>query len=89
MIYVDAISFIQGRLAYVPQEAWLQNSSLQYNIIFGHHLNTWRYAEVLDACALGPDLDLLPDREHTEIGEKVRVPELRFIQPNDAVLVIL
>ena len=71
--------FIQGRLAYVPQEAWLQNTTLRKNIIFGHRLNTWRYDEVLDACALGLDLDLLPDGEHTEIGEKVLVSKLTVV----------
>lgn len=31
-----------------------------------------RYQKVLDSCALGPDLELLPGRDMTEIGEKVR-----------------
>ena len=30
-----------------------------------------KYNEVLDACALRPDLDILPAGDMTEIGEKV------------------
>ena len=82
-IYGITPFLIQGSFAYVPQEAWLQNTTLRNNIIFGHRLNTWRYNEVLDACALGPDLHLLPHGEHTEIGEKVSVPKLRFILKAD------
>ena len=29
-----------------------------------------RYHEVLEACALGPDIDILPAGDFTEIGEK-------------------
>uniref|UniRef100_A0A8C3Y5K2 ABC-type glutathione-S-conjugate transporter n=1 Tax=Catharus ustulatus TaxID=91951 RepID=A0A8C3Y5K2_CATUS len=42
---------IQGSLAYVPQQAWIQN-------------------QVIKACALLPDLKLLPAGDQTEIGEK-------------------
>ena len=31
-----------------------------------------RYGKTLDACALGPDLDILPGRDMVEIGEKVQ-----------------
>uniref|UniRef100_A0A8C3V1K3 ABC-type glutathione-S-conjugate transporter n=1 Tax=Catharus ustulatus TaxID=91951 RepID=A0A8C3V1K3_CATUS len=46
---------IQGSLAYVPQQAWIQND---------------RYQQVIKACALLPDLKLLPAGDQTEIGEK-------------------
>lgn len=61
----------QGSVAYVPQQAWIQNATVQDNITFGHEkLKTW-YHRVLEACALLPDLDILPAGDATEIGEKV------------------
>ncbi|KAL4641040.1 canalicular multispecific organic anion transporter 1 [Arapaima gigas] len=61
---------IQGSLAYVPQQAWIQNATLKDNILFGSQLEEKRYQQVLDACALRPDLELLPGGDLTEIGEK-------------------
>lgn len=59
-------------MAYVPQQAWIQNATVQDNIIFGREkMKTW-YHRVLDACALLPDLEILPAGDATEIGEKVQ-----------------
>ena len=62
----------QGSTAYVPQQAWIQNSSLRDNILFGQRFDRKRYSKVIDACALKPDLEILPGGDQTEIGEKVR-----------------
>ena len=59
-----------GKIAYVPQQAWMQNSTLQKNITFGKKLNKELYDRVVDACALRPDLAMLPGGDLTEIGEK-------------------
>lgn len=61
----------QGSVAYVPQQAWIQNDSLRENILFGHPLKERYYKAVLEACALLPDLEILPSGDRTEIGEKV------------------
>ncbi|XP_039213001.1 canalicular multispecific organic anion transporter 1 isoform X2 [Crotalus tigris] len=61
---------IQGSMAYVPQQAWIQNATLKDNILFGSPLYEARYQQVLEACALLPDLQLLPGGDLTEIGEK-------------------
>uniref|UniRef100_A0A672K344 Canalicular multispecific organic anion transporter 1-like n=1 Tax=Sinocyclocheilus grahami TaxID=75366 RepID=A0A672K344_SINGR len=61
---------IKGSVAYVPQQAWIQNTTLKDNILFGSNLDEEHYLSVVDACALGPDLDLLPGRDQTEIGVK-------------------
>lgn len=58
-------------MAYVPQQAWIQNDSLRENILFGHPLKERYYKAVLEACALLPDLEILPSGDRTEIGEKV------------------
>lgn len=59
-------------MAYVPQQAWIQNATLKDNILFGSTLDETRYQQVLEACALLPDLQLLPGGDLTEIGEKVQ-----------------
>ena len=43
------------------------------------HITRWgnvhcsRYNQVVDVCALRPDLEMLPGGDETEIGEKVRL----------------
>lgn len=59
-----------GKIAYVSQQAWIQNCSLQDNILFGKPLDKALYDRVVLACALKPDLDMLPAGDQTEIGEK-------------------
>lgn len=59
-----------GKIAYVSQQAWIQNCTLQENILFGKELNKALYKKVIEACALEPDFDMLPAGDQTEIGEK-------------------
>ncbi|XP_051906935.1 multidrug resistance-associated protein 1-like [Hippocampus zosterae] len=61
---------IRGSVAYVPQQAWIQNATLEENILFGLERKESWYHRVLEACALLPDLELLPAGDATEIGEK-------------------
>lgn len=61
---------LKGSVAYVSQQAWIQNCTLQENVLFGHALDSNRYQRVLEACALLPDLEILPAGDQTEIGEK-------------------
>lgn len=60
----------KGSVAYVSQQAWIQNALLQENILFGQPLNRPFYERVLEACAMLPDLELLPHGDQTEIGER-------------------
>lgn len=59
-----------GSIAYVSQQAWIQNATLQDNILFGKSMDRKLYDKVIDACALKQDLDMLPGGDQTEIGEK-------------------
>ncbi|XP_061394486.1 multidrug resistance-associated protein 1 isoform X9 [Musca vetustissima] len=59
-----------GSIAYVPQQAWIQNSTLRDNILFGKPYDRKRYNRVIDACALRPDIQMLSAGDQTEIGEK-------------------
>ena len=58
-------------MAFVPQQAWIQNATVKDNILFGKQFTNKRYQSVLEACALKQDLQILPGGDHTEIGEKV------------------
>ncbi|XP_030646268.1 multidrug resistance-associated protein 1-like [Chanos chanos] len=61
---------VKGSAAYVPQQAWIQNATLRDNIVFGREKKDSWYHRVVEACALLPDLEILPARDATEIGEK-------------------
>ncbi|CAD6187004.1 unnamed protein product [Caenorhabditis auriculariae] len=61
---------VAGRVAYVPQQPWIQNMTVRDNIVFGRPFDKKRYDSVLFACALKPDLKILPEGDQTEIGEK-------------------
>uniref|UniRef100_A0ABI7WFU9 Multidrug resistance-associated protein 1-like n=1 Tax=Felis catus TaxID=9685 RepID=A0ABI7WFU9_FELCA len=60
----------KGSVAYVAQQAWIQNCILQENILFGSTMQKQFYEQVLEACALLPDLEQLPNGDQTEIGER-------------------
>ncbi|XP_069695544.1 multidrug resistance-associated protein 1 isoform X5 [Periplaneta americana] len=60
----------KGSIAYVPQQAWIQNATLRDNIVFGKSLDHASYQRVVEACALKPDMEMLPGGDQTEIGEK-------------------
>ncbi|XP_047577990.1 multidrug resistance-associated protein 1-like isoform X2 [Lutra lutra] len=60
----------KGSVAYVAQQAWIQNCILQENILFGSIMQKQFYERVLEACALLPDLEQLPNGDQTEIGER-------------------
>ncbi|XP_046866471.1 ATP-binding cassette sub-family C member Sur [Drosophila willistoni] len=57
-------------ISYVPQEPWLLNDTIRENILFGESFRPKRYDFVLDACALKPDIELMPTGDFTIIGER-------------------
>uniref|UniRef100_A0A8C3NY64 Canalicular multispecific organic anion transporter 2 n=2 Tax=Cyanoderma ruficeps TaxID=181631 RepID=A0A8C3NY64_9PASS len=61
---------VKGSVAYVPQQAWIQNATLKDNILFGQAPNEEKYQNALEVCALKTDLEVLPGGDQTEIGEK-------------------
>ncbi|KAK3703287.1 hypothetical protein RRG08_017331 [Elysia crispata] len=61
---------VKSSIAYVPQQAWIQNATLRDNILFGTEHNSRAYDKVIEGCALTSDLDILPGGDMTEIGEK-------------------
>ncbi|KAF9108264.1 hypothetical protein BGX29_001994 [Mortierella sp. GBA35] len=61
---------VYGRIAYVPQQAWILNATVRDNILFGNTFDQAQYDIVLMACGLLPDIAMLPAGDMTEIGER-------------------
>ncbi|XP_016734583.2 ABC transporter C family member 12 isoform X4 [Gossypium hirsutum] len=61
---------IRGTVAYVPQVSWIFNATVRDNILFGSSFQLERYWKTIDVTALQQDLDILPDHDLTEIGER-------------------
>ncbi|XP_071151901.1 multidrug resistance-associated protein 1-like isoform X2 [Mytilus edulis] len=61
---------IKGSIAYVPQQAWIQNATVRDNILFGKEMDQCKYNNVVEACALKSDFEILTGGDLTEIGEK-------------------
>ncbi|KAG0256860.1 hypothetical protein BG011_004280 [Mortierella polycephala] len=57
-------------IAYVAQTAWLQNTTIRNNILFGKEFDQERYDAVVEGCALLTDFDILESGDKTEIGEQ-------------------
>ena len=57
-------------ISYAAQAPWLQHLSIKDNILFGRPFEEERYDQVLECCALKPDLDILEDGDATEIGAR-------------------
>jgi ABC-type transport system involved in cytochrome bd biosynthesis fused ATPase/permease subunit len=55
-------------ISYCAQTPWLQHQSIRDNIVFGSPYEEDRYKEVVECCALEPDLRVLEDGDLTEIG---------------------
>ncbi|KAJ2232565.1 hypothetical protein H4R99_000340 [Coemansia sp. RSA 1722] len=70
MFKVSGTIGIRGSVAYVPQQPWIINATMQENILFGHEMDQQFYDKVVEACALKPDIEMLPAGDMTEIGEK-------------------
>ncbi|KAK0113543.1 hypothetical protein ONS96_014402 [Cadophora gregata f. sp. sojae] len=59
---------IPTSIAYVAQIAWIENGTIQSNILFGLPLDSTRYDSVIHASALSPDLEVMPDGDQTQVG---------------------
>uniref|UniRef100_A0A8C8AA54 ABC-type glutathione-S-conjugate transporter n=1 Tax=Otus sunia TaxID=257818 RepID=A0A8C8AA54_9STRI len=66
----DGCVTMKDTAAYVPQQPWIQNASVEDNILFGKEIDEIWFNRVIDACALQPDLESFPAGQKSEIGEK-------------------
>ncbi|VDM45337.1 unnamed protein product, partial [Toxocara canis] len=70
MAQKDGSLNISGSVAYVMQTPWIQNLTVQGNILFGSPMNTSRYYRAITACELSKDLETMKAADQTEIGER-------------------
>ncbi|KAF2844369.1 ATP-dependent bile acid permease-like protein [Plenodomus tracheiphilus IPT5] len=57
-------------VAYCAQQAWLVNGTVKDNIVFASDFNQQRYDDVIQACSLKRDLEILDAGDETIVGEK-------------------
>lgn len=67
---LEGSATLRGSVAYVGQNAWVFNASVRDNIVLGRPFDRQKFDQAVKVCALGPDLDNLPNGPNTEIGEK-------------------
>jgi len=59
-----------GTISYCSQQAWIQNATVRDNILFGKEYDEELYRKVIEYCSLTHDLEIFPDGDMTEIGER-------------------
>ncbi|KAK4996838.1 Transporter of the ATP-binding cassette (ABC) [Elasticomyces elasticus] len=57
-------------VAYCAQQAWLVNGTVRDNILFASPYDSKRYKNVIVACSLQRDLEILDSGDQTLVGEK-------------------
>jgi ABC-type multidrug transport system fused ATPase/permease subunit len=66
----DPETGLTDTVAYCAQQAWLVNTNIKENILFGNPMDEQRYRDVIAACALERDLEILDAGDETLVGEK-------------------
>jgi len=67
---VDPDTGLTESVAYCAQQAWLVNGTIKDNIIFASEWDPSRYKDVIVACSLQRDLEILDGGDQTLVGEK-------------------
>ncbi|KAH5535557.1 hypothetical protein HBI27_170090 [Parastagonospora nodorum] len=66
----DPATGLTESVAYCAQQAWLVNGTVKENIIFASDFDQKRYDDVIVACSLKRDLQILDGGDETVVGEK-------------------
>eukprot|EP00884_Botryococcus_braunii_P007520 jgi/Botrbrau1/1676/Bobra.116_2s0020.1 len=66
----DARTTIRGKVAYVPQTAFIYNATIRDNILFGQQYEPERYARAIQVASLIHDLEQFAAGDLTELGER-------------------
>jgi len=61
---------LNGDVSFVTQQSWILNATVKDNIIFGNEFNEKKYQDAIKYSCLQSDLDILINKDETEIGEK-------------------
>ena len=70
MVKLTGSGQVKGTLAYVPQQAWIQNATVRQNIIFTSKYIESKYKKIVESSALDSDIKILSAGDDTEIGER-------------------
>ncbi|CAK8671761.1 unnamed protein product [Clavelina lepadiformis] len=70
MVKLNGRVSVKGSVAYVAQQAWIQNLTVRENILFGKPFDVCKYQDTVEACELKEDFEMLPASDQTEIGER-------------------
>ncbi|XP_054708449.1 ATP-binding cassette sub-family C member 3-like [Uloborus diversus] len=65
--------FAKGEMAFIGDSRWIQNTTIEKNILFIKPKIDAYYRKVFEACRLNVDVKTLPAGEETEIGDKIRI----------------
>jgi ABC-type multidrug transport system fused ATPase/permease subunit len=69
-IKVDSETGLTESVAYCAQQAWLVNGTVKDNIVFASNWDAKLYKDVIVACSLQRDLEILDAGDETVVGEK-------------------
>ncbi|XP_071710057.1 ABC transporter C family member 8-like [Rutidosis leptorrhynchoides] len=61
---------VVGSIAYVSQAPWIQSGTIRDNILYGKPMDTARYENAINACALDKDINDFKHGDLTEIGQR-------------------
>jgi ABC-type multidrug transport system fused ATPase/permease subunit len=66
----DPATGLTESVAYCAQQAWLVNANIKDNIVFASPWDAKRYNDVIVACSLQRDIEILDHGDQTLVGEK-------------------
>lgn len=69
-LYPNIVTGLTESVAYCAQQPWLVNDTIKANILFASPFNEKRYHDVIVACSLERDFEILDAGDNTEVGEK-------------------
>lgn len=70
LVRVSGTSSKHGKMALIPQEAFLIHSTIQENITFGLEYDEEKYFQTIRICEMEEDLKILKEGDQTIIGER-------------------
>lgn len=68
-IYAGHIHVDHDDVAYCGEVPWLQNTTIQKNIVGDYPFMEIRYQSIIEACCLSMDINALPDGNETNVGD--------------------